>query len=302
MKSVISTHQFVVLIAVPVGIVGIASAAFLHVELREQNRLLQQEVAGLNQSIDLLETNLDHAHEEIASLTDKNSGLSNNLQAEQSKNSVFESQIQQISGTVGTLTKLSQTDKELLQKYSKVYFLSENYVPSKLALIDTRYLLHTDKPEQFHGDVLPFLEEMIAEAAASGIDLKVVSAYRSFYDQISVKTGYKLLYGSGANQFSADQGYSEHQLGTAVDLTTSKLGDLSLQFEQQTAYKWLGDNAYRFGFILSYPRNNSYYQFEPWHWRFIGKALAARLHAENKRFYDLAQRDIDTYLISIFDR
>ena len=40
---------------------------------------------------------------------------------------------------------------------------------------------------------------------------------------------------------------------------------------------------------------------EPWHWRFVGVALATRLHNENKSFYDLTQREIDAYLVSIFD-
>jgi len=134
------------------------------------------------------------------------------------------------------------------------------------------------------------------------IDLKIVSAYRSFYDQLVTKISYKTLYGSGANQFSADQGYSEHQLGTTIDFTTAKLDGLSLQFENQDAYAWLRGNAYKFGFVLSYPKNNSYYQYEPWHWRFVGIALATKLHDENKNFYDLTQREIDQYLISLFDQ
>jgi LAS superfamily LD-carboxypeptidase LdcB len=86
-----------------------------------------------------------------------------------------------------------------------------------------------------------------------------------------------------------------------VDITTPKLKDLAVPFEKDPTYRWLTDNAHRFGFILSCPRNNGYYQFEPWHWRFVGKTLAKKLHSENKNFYDLTQRDIDSYLISIFD-
>lgn len=112
-----------------------------------------------------------------------------------------------------------------------------------------------------------------------------------------------MIYGTGANAFSADQGYSEHQLGTAVDLTVANQDPvLDIKFDSTAAFAWLTNNAYRFGFILSYPKNNSYYQYEPWHWRFIGIALATRLHSENKYFYDLDQRDINTYLPSIFDQ
>ena len=109
------------------------------------------------------------------------------------------------------------------------------------------------------------------------------------------------MYGSGANKFSADQGYSEHQLGTTVDFTTPDIGAGFSKFETTAAYTWLTDNAYKYGFALSYPKNNAYYQFEPWHWRFVGVELATKLHNDNMYFYDLNQRIIDTYLVYIFD-
>ena len=117
-----------------------------------------------------------------------------------------------------------------------------------------------------------------------------------------MKSTYKFTYGSGtANAFSADQGYSEHQLGTTVDFTTEAIGGAFAGFDKTSAYTWLNENAYRYGFVLSYPKNNTYYVFEPWHWRFVGVALATRLHSENRNFYDLDQREIDQYLISLFD-
>ena len=60
---------------------------------------------------------------------------------------------------------------------------------------------------------------------------------------------------------------------------------------------------HEFGFSMSYPRDNPLgVMYEPWHWRFIGVALATKLHNENKYFYDLDQREIDTYLSKIFDQ
>lgn len=260
-----------------------------------------KESLELKNSLDIAKNNISSAKKNNSDLQEANDNLSESLQAAQAQNAVFESQIQEISGKVGTLQKLSETDPELLKKYSKVYFLSENYIPAKLVQIDAQYLWEKAKPQQIQEDTAPFFTNMLIEASSSLANLEIVSAYRSFYDQLLAKTSYKILYGSGANQFSADQGYSEHQLGTAIDFTTPKLDGLSLQFENQTAYKWLKDNAYRFGFILSYPKNNSYYQFEPWHWRFVGVSLAKNLRDENENFYDLTQREIDEYLISLFD-
>jgi D-alanyl-D-alanine carboxypeptidase len=117
-----------------------------------------------------------------------------------------------------------------------------------------------------------------------------------------LKSTYSVTYGAGtANRFSADQGYSEHQLGTTLDFTTPATGLVFSKFEKTSAYAWLAENGYTYGFVLSYPKNNTYYQYEPWHWRFVGRGLAAKLHADGKRFYDLDQRDIDSYLISFFD-
>lgn len=282
---------------------------FFYFDSVERGKLLEKEILLLNKTrahtkelfLRLQTNNLDLTYM-LEGERNINQNLSNNLQVEQEKNTIFQSQIQNISGVVGTLQKLSQTDEELLKKYSKVYFLSENYIPSKLSRIDGQYLLNSSAELYFHGDALPFLSAMISEAKSRNVDLKIVSAYRSFDDQISVKEGYKTLYGYGANQFSADQGYSEHQLGTTVDFTNSTLKKLVTDFEKKPEYKWLIENAYRYGFILSYPKGNSFYQYEPWHWRFVGVSLARKLHNEKKSFYNLTQREIDEYLVSIFDK
>ncbi len=232
----------------------------------------------------------------------ENEKLANQLQAEQKKNGDFETQIGSINSTIGTLTKLSETDPQLLAKYSKIYFLNENYTPVKLSEIDSSYTYDTKRVYQFQLEALPFLTSLLADAKDAGINLEVISAYRSFGDQTVLKSSYKVTYGAGtANAFSADQGYSEHQLGTALDFTTMKVGATFAGFDKDPAYTWLTDNAYRYGFILSYPKKNTYYTYEPWHWRFVGVKLATTLHEQGKYFYDLDQRDINTYLISLFD-
>ncbi|OHA93987.1 MAG: hypothetical protein A3E02_00945 [Candidatus Zambryskibacteria bacterium RIFCSPHIGHO2_12_FULL_38_34] len=227
--------------------------------------------------------------------------LSEDLDIERYINSTFSRQISEIAGTVGKLDQLSKTDKELLQKYSKVYFLNENYVPENLTDILPDYLYDKSKQTKMHAKVLPFLKSMIVAAKADGINLEIISAYRSFGQQIALKDNYTVVYGSGANTFSADQGYSEHQLGTTIDFTTAELGSNYSVFEKSDAYNWLLKNAYKYGFILSYQKGNAYYEFEPWHWRFIGRSLADMLRQENKIFYNVDQRTIDNYLIKIFD-
>lgn len=223
------------------------------------------------------------------------------LLREQERNNSFEGQIRDLGGTIGKLDKLSKIDPELLQKYSKVYFLNDNYVPAKLIDVDEKYRANEDKKEQFYTEAWPFLEDLLQEAEDEGINIRIASSYRSFGTQAALKNGYTTRYGSGANAFSADQGYSEHQLGTTIDFTSSEIGGSLSGFEKTEAFEWLEKNAYRYGFVLSYPAGNTYYQFEPWHWRFVGRDLAEDLYDDEKSFYDLDQREIDTYLITLFD-
>jgi LAS superfamily LD-carboxypeptidase LdcB len=238
---------------------------------------------------------------ELARARTENEGLATDLAAQVDTNHALGTQVDEIAGTVNTLTKLSHTDKELLQKYSRIYFLNENYVPSDLTSIDPHYQLEPSRQLTIHTKVDPFLENMLTDASEAGAPLMVLSAYRSFAAQKALKSSYTVTYGSGANRFSADQGYSEHQLGTAVDLTTKEISGTSLAFAASPGGAWLAANAYRYGFILSYPKGNTYYQYEPWHWRFVGVALATKLHEDGTYFYDLPQRTIDQYLVSIFD-
>jgi len=212
----------------------------------------------------------------------------------------FRVQLSSLTENVNTIVKLRNLDEELLKKYSKVYFLNENYVPKTVLQIDPQYVTNS-KEQYIHANVLPFLYALLEDAKKNGIDLKVRWGLRSFLEQYKLKTVDVMIYGSGANKFTADQGYSEHQLGTTVDFITSEFNGNSSSFYKTKAYPWLLDNAYKYGFVLSYPENNKYYVFEPWHWRFVGIKLAAKLHDENKYFYDLDQRDIDQYLIYIFD-
>ncbi len=227
--------------------------------------------------------------------------IERDLRREKNRNEEFEDQIKEISGTVGVLDKLSKTDKELLQKYSRTYFLNENFVPMKLAKVPDKYVLAGKKDQYFHGDAVEFLTDLLDEAQDEGFDLKIVSAYRSFDEQQAVKGQFTQIYGSGSNAFSADQGYSEHQLGTTVDLTDPITSGAYLSFANTNEYKWLLDNAHRFGFILSYPEGNNFYIFEPWHWRFVGTDLATDLHRQKALFYEWDQRKIDEYLVNIFD-
>lgn len=270
--------------SIVIGVVAVSALAFYSHSFYQS--LLEEKSNLLSQ----LETSYGENYSLLRKLDDKE-GIINS----------FQGQIGSIQDTVGVLEKLSKTDEELLKKYSKVYFLNENYEPATLADIDDRFVLKNSTNYFINAKVWPYLRSLFEEAHASGVELLSASAYRSFGTQSVLKSNYAVIYGSGANKFSADQGYSEHQLGTSVDFTTRKLNGNFSSFGSDPAYKWLLENAHKYGFILSYPEANGYYKFEPWHWRFVGVELAKKLHAEGRHFYDLDQREIDGYLIKLFD-
>lgn len=244
-----------------------------------------------------------------AELEQKITGLSDQLYAAQQglaqvqeRLGGFENTVGDISGTVDVLEKLKDTDREILQKYSKVFFLSEHYAPARLAQIEPEYTYNPDRAEKISAQVRPYLEKMLNAAQDDDVDLFVRSAYRSFEEQRALKSAYTVTYGAGtANAFSADQGYSEHQLGTTMDIVGSRAGALTEVFDKTPGYQWMLDNAHKYGFVLSYPKSNAYYIYEPWHWRFVGVELATDLHKKGKYFYDLEQRQIDEYLTALFD-
>jgi zinc D-Ala-D-Ala carboxypeptidase len=238
----------------------------------------------------------------LDSLLGQNAMLEETVKGTNEQNRTIVDQVNNVSGLIGSLDKLSKTDPQLLQKYSKVFFLNEHYVPESLTAINPKYTFNKKIEYKIHSQVHRYLEGLLTSAEQNGLSLLVISAYRSFDTQADLKSHYKTVYGAGtANQFSADQGYSEHQLGTAVDFTTATIGSTYNGFDKSAEYEWLKANAHKFGFILSYPEGNQHYVFEPWHWRYVGVDLATRLHSEGKYFYDFDQRVINTYLLRLFE-
>lgn len=239
--------------------------------------------------------------ESLAVKTEESIALAGELRLLEEANDEEKRTVRKLSNTVEDLEKIVAADPELLAKYSKVYFLNENYAPAKLSTIPTDFVFQKDRTYEIHADVAPFLEDLLKDAQKEGLAPLIASSYRSFNTQAALKSGYRVRFGTGANAFSAEQGYSEHQLGTTVDITTPSVGGSFVGFDKTDEFAWLTKNAHKYGFILSYPKGNSYYQYEPWHWRFVGEKLAERLHEDGDDFYALDQRVIDTYLGELFD-
>lgn len=118
------------------------------------------------------------------------------------------------------------------------------------------------------------LKAMFDDAAAANLPLKVTSAYRSFSDQQQLYTNGTSGDPNGSDVI-AKPGYSEHQLGLALDIGAANTLSGFGSTPQST---WLQSNAYKYGFAMSYPSGKESitgYTFEPWHYRYIGRAEAA---------------------------
>lgn len=259
------------------------------------------QIASLSASTTEMQAIISTLITKIDTLSNESIALTGVVQNEKSRNEVIQEQVGKVSSTVGALDKLSKIDPELLQKYSKVFFLNEHYVPSSLTTITPEFTINPANTYQVHTNIASTLDNMLKTARSQGMNLLVASAYRSYGTQGSLKANYKVTYGAGtANKFSAEQGFSEHQLGTTLDFTTPKLGAALTGFDSTPEFTWLVNNAHLYGFVMSYPKGNTYYIYEPWHWRYVGVDLASRLKREGKYFYDLDQRVIDEYLLLLF--
>lgn len=206
--------------------------------------------------------------------------------------------------------------KNYLLLANKTNQLGSSYVPLQLTTLTcaTAYEMQLDMR------AAQALYAMLAEMKAAGVsDVKVTSAYRSYEYQVSTYNSYvqkemsyisedaKRVFGQSYIQenylakkifkltredaetvvqsYSALPGQSEHQTGLCVDFITSDMGgQLTEAFENTAAFAWLSQNAYKFGFILRYPKGKedvTGYTYEPWHYRFVGREAATDIFVGN---------------------
>lgn len=166
---------------------------------------------------------------------------------------------------------------------NKYYKLDKDYEPEDLTIINSKFASGTQKLRKEAADKF---EEMASDMLKENLKIYAGSTYRSYsyqeglYNRYVKKDGFK-----EAETYSARAGYSEHQLGLAVDIVNGKWNYLS---EGDKEYTWLVNNSYKYGFILRYPHESEYitgYVFEDWHFRYLGIDLATKVH-ESKLTYD----------------
>ena len=174
---------------------------------------------------------------------------------------------------------------------NKENMLSIDYIPKNMYIVDNNennfhnYLIDNIKP-MLRIEVKPYIEKLIYDANNNGINIIVDSAFRSGNYQQMILDKVISEKGNEAYKLVALPGTSEHQTGLAVDFAIYENGIYNDDIKEDDKEAiWLKDNAWKYGFILRYPKGKediTGFNFEPWHYRFVGLELAFELYQTNQ--------------------
>ena len=180
-----------------------------------------------------------------------------------------------------TDSKPADLSKGMYTLVNKYNHLSSDYVPNNLVQVDRRFTHNNTKVVDVANDAFVKLAE---EGEKNGVHFLATTCYRDYNFQSILYNNYVRNDGvANADTYSARPGSSEHQLGYSLDLTNTSYVDFD-NFVYTDEYKWLKDNAHKFGFILRYPEGKEYitgYIFEPWHIRYVGEDIAKYIYENN---------------------
>ncbi len=160
---------------------------------------------------------------------------------------------------------------------NKNYKLKSDFIPNNLVKLNLKY--STDDKYMVEEAAYNF-EKLSEEAYKKNYKIIAVSTYRSYQYQEKLFNYYAKTKGMDyALSCSAKPGHSEHQTGLAVDVMGSN-EDYDL-FEQAKEFNWMKKNAYKYGFILRYPKGKEKitgFKYEPWHYRYVGTKIAKEIY------------------------
>lgn len=171
---------------------------------------------------------------------------------------------------------------------NKFYALKEDYTPENISVIPLTYSYGEEGDNVLIDYAYEEFLNLWRAAKEKGYYLMVTSSYRDYASQKEIYDDLKKSQGErAAESIAARPGHSEHQTGLVVDMT-STTAPSGTEFKDSEEYKWLKENAHKYGFIERYPEGKTYltgYEPESWHWRYVGKE-AATVCYEEKITYD----------------
>lgn len=161
-----------------------------------------------------------------------------------------------------------------------VYAVPEGYRPSDLVPASEANYSAEYQIRALVADDLNALRNGILEAGVP--EVAVLAAFRSVEDQAALFAAREQEMGfDAAADGTARPGHSEHHLGTTIDFRPIGETDVDQAFGETPTGQWLAERSWEYGFVLSYPRGKAdvtCYKWEPWHFRYVGRDLARRVH------------------------
>ncbi len=183
-------------------------------------------------------------------------------------------------------TNVQSTDTSLneLLLVNKYYQLDKTYVPDNLVSVSP---YGNVKMTKVAADA--FID-LCDSAKDEGYTIIGISGYRSYSTQENLYNRYLKKDPQWlVDTYSARPGFSEHQSGLAIDVSSNNQDILT--FEMSSSFKWMKDNAHLYGYILRYKKGKediSGYKYEPWHYRYVGKEIAATLYSTGMTYDEYA--------------
>ena len=169
------------------------------------------------------------------------------------------------------------TSKGVLMLVDGRHYLDENYKPDNLVAFNKTFTYEDNKADTAVVNAFVAMQQDCKQQ--TGAQLMVNSAYRSYKQQIAT-------YNRNEKQYVAQAGFSEHQTGLAIDVTSLQ-HPMRWPFDTSEEGVWMREHCHEYGFILRYPKIRGHimnYTYEPWHLRYVGKDAACRIHNEGITF------------------
>ncbi len=184
---------------------------------------------------------------------------------------------------------LTPTGGDVIGQTTKGYEIKQvdglYYIDGYLIANKTYSLPKNYNPGSLNSTVKAAADKMFAAAKTErGFNMWAQSGFRSYSTQESIYNRYANKDGKEkADTYSARPGHSEHQTGLAFDVCATDRACINSGFDNTNEAKWLSENAYKYGFILRYPKGankeaQTGYMYESWHFRYVGKELAEKLY------------------------
>lgn len=181
-------------------------------------------------------------------------------------------------------SKKADTSKNELMLVNKYNYLTKEYNPNDLINFSNVYAYGEN--QKLRKVAYDAYVEMFNAAKKDGLTLIINSSYRSFEEQEKIYNDYSSWYSvNEADKIAARAGYSEHQTGLAVDIQS--YCSQTKEFDECEEFTWLKNNAFKYGFILRYPKDLEHltgYSYESWHYRYVGKDISEYINDKNITF------------------